>query len=61
VDYVVTRNFDSSPFTLEFWYGSTGITNSRGNISYRVCGNGTARIFSEKLAERYFSFVDNAC
>ena len=61
VDYVVTRNFDSSPFTLEFWYGSTGITNDHGNISYRVCGNGTARVFSEKLAERYFSFVDNAC
>jgi flagellin-like protein len=61
VDYVITRNYDENPFTTKFAPGSKGITDIWGNVSYRVCGNGTIRIYSEKLAEKYFSFTENGC
>ncbi|MCK9579234.1 MAG: hypothetical protein M0Q92_02145 [Methanoregula sp.] len=61
VDYVITKSFDENPFTIQFRDGSSGITDAGGNVTYRVCGNGTIKVYSEKLAEKYFSFVENGC
>jgi flagellin-like protein len=62
VSYSINQYSDSYPFIWTLISpNSVSQTDQYGNVTYQVCGNGTATISSGQLATKSITFVDNPC
>lgn len=63
VSYVINQFSDSSPFKITPFYPSSSPiqTDAYGNLTIKMCGNGTATFSSGKLSTNSMTFVNHGC